>query len=576
MNPVLYDFKRGVLRVSVLVTLALFVLAGVGMAYMLVAMIATTPSFQNQVLYSYIDTSTGEFKLEAVLLDPELRPVGGEVSYTLGCYNKTQLRQLEDGLKLGRITPEKYQEEFEKLLRVVDEDRVRSASGRVSLVKRLSEAVGRDYGCKLYLNITTVYGTSTQAVGMGSGKEYLPLEIGNKTTLVLVSTPGIYSISSIEVAGESITIAPQLTEAPTPIIVTTTQVVELKGFGIVSASLYAVSSEKSVLLISLYSSVDTEFTVYIERLNASDMPSELSLNSIEKYFERVGVVRSGVSIVELGANLLGAMLVPVKPSLNIVLLSRKDNTTMLAVARTTTNVLQTEYTKKVISMQLAGSTGASIFITFFPVVVLYLVYIYVAKPRSQGALEFVLARPITRLELYITRLFAGVLVVLTATALFYATLVLAIYLLTGVLLDLYSFVLLFAGLALALIAFYSLCYLLSALTSGTRYLVASIMTYIVFAILWSLLVYLVIISLKGFTLSLTEELTKAQYISYYFTPLGVHNFMQYYYLVYIGGGQSTAIEAVVNPWLVGISTATWIIAPLAIGWLLFKKANLSS
>jgi ABC-2 type transport system permease protein len=80
-----------------------------------------------------------------------------------------------------------------------------------------------------------------------------------------------------------------------------------------------------------------------------------------------------------------------------------------------------------------------IFITFFPVVVLYLVYIYVAKPRSQGALEFVLARPITRLELYITRLFAGVLVVLTATALFYAALVLAIYLHTGVLLDLYLY-----------------------------------------------------------------------------------------------------------------------------------------
>jgi len=573
---VLYDFKRGVLRVSVLVTLALFVLAGVGMAYVLVAVMATMPSSQNQVLYSYIDTSTGEFKLEAVLLDPELRPVGGEVSYTLGCYNKTKLRQLEDGLRLGKITPEEYQGEFEKLLRVVDEGSVRSASGRVSLVKMLSEAVSRDYGCKLYLNITTVYGTSTQAVRMGLGQEYLPLEIGNKTILTLVSTPGIPSISSIEVAGESITIAPQPTHATTPITVTMFQVGELKGFGVVSASLYAVSYEKSVLLIALHSSVDTEFTVYIERLNASDMPSELSLSSIEKYFERVGVVRSGVSIVELDVNLLRAMLVPVKPSLNVVLLSRKGNTTMLAVARATTNVLQTEYAKKVISMQLAGPTGVSMFITFFPVVVLYLVYIYVAKPRSQGALEFVLARPITRFELYITRLFAGVLVVLTATALFYTALVLAIYFLTGVLLDLYSFVLLFAGLALALIAFYSLCYLLSVLTSGTRYLVASIMTYIVFAILWPLLVYLVIISFKGFTLSLAEELAKAQYISYYFTPLGVHNFMQYYYLVYVGGGQSPAIEAVISPWLVGISTATWIIAPVAIGWLLFKKANLSS
>jgi hypothetical protein len=190
MNPVLYDFKRGVLRVSVLVTLVIFMLAGVGMAYMLLVAIATMPNPQQQVLYSYIDTGTGEFKLEALLLNPELRPVDGELSYKLGCYNITALNKLGEDLRLGRITPEKYQEEFEKLLRVVDEDRVRSVGGKIFLTKKLSIATSTGYGYQLYINVTTVYGTSTQVVRMGLGRAYLPLEVGNKTVYVLVSTPG--------------------------------------------------------------------------------------------------------------------------------------------------------------------------------------------------------------------------------------------------------------------------------------------------------------------------------------------------------------------------------------------------
>jgi ABC-2 type transport system permease protein len=577
MNPVLYDFKRGVLRVSVLVTLVIFMLAGVGMAYMLLVAIATMPNPQQQVLYSYIDTGTGEFKLEALLLNPELRPVDGELSYKLGCYNITALNKLGEDLRLGRITPEKYQEEFEKLLRVVDEDRVRSVGGKISLTKKLSIATSTGYGYQLYINVTTVYGTSTQVVRMGLGRAYLPLEVGNKTVYVLVSTPGSPSTSNIKASGSVIATTPQqTTTSMLSIGATATPAMGLRDSGFVSTSLYAVSPEKSVLLISMYSSVDTEFDIYIERLNVSSVPGNMSLEDIGKYFERVGLTRSGVGLVELGMGLLVGGLTPVKPYLHVLLLSHNDSTTLYAMTNNVVIPFQTGLARRVISTQLAGSIGISMFITFFPVVVLYLVYIYIAKPRSQGALEFVLARPITRFELYLTRFFAGVLVVLTATALFYVALILAVYILTGVLLDLYSFILLFAGLALALTAFYSFCYLLAALTSGTRYIVASVITFIVFSILWSLLVYLAVISLKGFGVSLGEELMKAQYTSYYFTPLGIYNFMQYYYLVYVGGGQSPAIEAVINPWLVGISTATWITAPIAIGWQIFKRANLST
>jgi len=581
LNPVLYDFKRGVLRISVIVTLAIFTLAGVGVAYAILAFIATMPSPQQQVVYSYIDTSIGEFKLEALLLDPDLRPIDGEISYKLGYYNTTTLRKLQEELQSGKITPEEYQEEFEKLLKIIDEGVVRSSSGRVIIAKNLGEATIRDFSYKLYINVTTVYGTTVQVVKTGTGSLYLPLEINDKTVHVLVSTPGLLAISSIRATKDVIAItAPQGALVTTPstsvnVSVSVIGEVELSSLGIMSTSLYAVGFEKSVLIISLYSFEDTEFTVYVEKLNVTELPQTLSINDVEKYFEHVGVVRNGISILELNMTLLERSWRPVQPSLYVLLLSRSNNSAMYAVTRTGITPLQAGVTRRIVSTQIVGSVGVGLFITFFPVVVLYLVYVYIAKPRAQGALEFVLARPITRLELYTTRYFAGVLVVLVATALFYTALVLSVYFFTGVLLDLYPSILLYTGLSLSLVAFYSLCYMLSTLTSGTKYIVVSVIAYMVFSILWSLLIYLVVISLRGFGLGLAQELVRAQYTSYYFTPLGVYHFMQYYYTVYVTEETISAVESVINPWLISLSTTAWIIIPAILGWLVFKKANLS-
>lgn len=333
----------------------------------------------------------------------------------------------------------------------------------------------------------------------------------DRTVYVLTEVPSSSVASGISsaLAFINITVLRRVTVTPSARVVVSVGVVEEEALGFVSTVLYAVGTERSVLLTSVYSPVDVEFSVYFKKLSAIDIPNVLSIDDVDKYFECVGSVRNGISMVEVGVNLLNDSKEPVKPSLLVLLPSRVWNSTLYAVMNDYVEVVEAGQSEKVISQALAGSVGVSLLETFFPVVVLYLVYVYVAKPRAQGALEFVLARPITRLELYVTRYFAGVLVVLAATAFCCIALTTSIYFIAETSLDPCSVALLYAG--LSLVAFYSLCYLFSALTSSTKYIVVSVMAYIVFALLWGLLVYLAVVLPKGFGLGLAEELVKAQY-----------------------------------------------------------------
>jgi hypothetical protein len=260
-------------------------------------------------------------------------------------------------------------------------------------------------------------------------------------------------------------------------------------------------------------------------------PGAMSLNSslVDEYFNKINMkIKSGISIVEFDTSLFNNTLG--RQSVYAVLLLSRDNGTMYSIIWAPSSSVQSGQSARMIYNQLLGIAGIGLFALFFPVVVLYLIYVYVAKPRSQGALEFVLARPITRLELFATRYTAGVLVVLVATGLFYIALSAAIYFLTGVSTSPTGTLLLFAGLASSLIAFYSLCYLLASLASGTRYIVASVLAYILFAMLWSLVALaLTLITTGGFTTNFYEQFVRVQYISYYFNPLRIMDFTQYYF-----------------------------------------------
>ncbi len=579
MKPVLYDFKRGVLRVSTILVLVLFTLGGVGLAYVVLAFMAMAPMVQSTVVYSYIDHSTREFKLEVLLLNPDLKPTDGEVVYRLECYNSTRVKELYNLLFSGEITEEELQRELEKLRVVVSEERVRSISGRVLVRRTLN--ISADYACDLNLNGTTVFGSFTEKYS------YTLYQFNGNVVQFLVQTPNGGGDPITRAENETLNLPRVVIEegpgyygySVIPRWITPTDIAESPGR--VSVAIHAFDTGRTVVLISLYCRVDVEFDVYIEKLNATSIPTTISTNDIAEYFDYVGRVRRGINVIELDLNLLERGQTPLKPALRTLLISRSENETLYSALAPYIISHKSGEAQRRIAQLIAGSAGTGLFYTFFPVVVLYLVYVYIAKPRAQGALEFVLARPITRREIYTTRYSAGVLVVTVVTALFYTTLLLALYYLTGVVLELYPSLLLYAGLLLSSLAFYSLCYMLSTLTSGVRYIVVSVLLYVLFAFLWQLVVTLLVMSIRGFTLRF-EEHWRDLYTSYYFNPLGVYQFAQYYYSQYYsllqqaGVGFAPDIPDLVNPWLVGVSTIAWITVPLLIGWLRFRKASLTS
>jgi ABC-2 type transport system permease protein len=569
MNPVLYDFKRGVLRLSVLLTLLLFTVSGVGLAYIAITSISTTTTFQSAVYYSVIDASTGDYKLEALLLNPDYKPVDGEVSYKLGCYNATELKKLM--AEQGSTNSEEYVDRANKLLNILDEGVVRSINGRVVVEKKLSSNIGVEYACSLYINTTTPFGSSMTLVSVFSGRYYSQLQVENKTIYVLVETPVPSATYPIVVLNDSMTLP--------------TNLESIRGY--VSASLvYITGSDKAKLLLSLYSISGGEFEVYLGKVSANtmliDIPVSFDPGDLEKNFNKVGVVKPGINILEIDTSLFNNTLRRA-PAYYFVLYSRGSTSREYIVLKVPVNRVESGLAARMIYMQLMQLNSiVSLFTAFFPIIVLYLVYVYIAKPRSQGALEFILARPITRFELYTVRYFAGVLVVAVATSLFYIALMTSINLLTGVSPSIQGGLILYGGLVLSLIAFYSFCYLLGSLTSGSRYIVVSLFSYVLFSIFWSLIISLIVyFTHKGVGVNIYIEITRIQYTLNYFNPLQIQDYMQYYFMIHEVGEYSTlptgdVLKGVVNPWLVATSTIAWIIMPFVLGWLKFRKASLIS
>nr|MCL7344915.1 ABC transporter permease [Candidatus Aramenus sulfurataquae] len=122
------------------------------------------------------------------------------------------------------------------------------------------------------------------------------------------------------------------------------------------------------------------------------------------------------------------------------------------------------------------STGT--FVTFFPIVFLYLGYRLLAKPKEQGALDFLLSRPITRGSVFMSRYLGGVLTAFVSSALFVLSLSIATIALIGVPLPAFDALLLIVGFTADLTVFYSIMVMIASLTkSSGKYLGIAIFTY---------------------------------------------------------------------------------------------------
>lgn len=233
---------------------------------------------------------------------------------------------------------------------------------------------------------------------------------------------------------------------------------------------------------------------------------------------------------------------------------------------------------------MTSTSGVGLYYTFIPILFLYIAYVFVARPRTTGSLEFLLARPVTRKDIYLNRFIAGVLLAFAATGLFLLSLSLSSRVFIGYSLDLRGFTIVYLGLTASLVSMYSLFYFIATSLRGGAYLGVSIILYLILYMFWDLIVMIALYSTGVFSRDITEAY-KLIYITYYFNPAGVYDFANVYLLkhydislVPANAGMNidvNTIETVINPVAVVMQPIIFTSAFLLAGYVIFRRANLS-
>lgn len=210
-------------------------------------------------------------------------------------------------------------------------------------------------------------------------------------------------------------------------------------------------------------------------------------------------------------------------------------------------------------------SSITLFSIFFPVIFLYLAYEIFSKPRSVGALEFVLSKPVTRGELYFNRFLGGVLTALVASIIFILVIDVGMQLLEDVSFGTTGTLLLIADYAISLISFYSLLFLvISYVKEHGTFLGIGIAIFLLFDFFWGLI-----------ALAISTEVHNRMVMSYIdlLNPLGSGSFLQTLFLKELNISLPTTIPQL--PLYVYVITAiVWMIVPVMLGYLKFRKTDL--
>jgi len=188
--------------------------------------------------------------------------------------------------------------------------------------------------------------------------------------------------------------------------------------------------------------------------------------------------------------------------------------------------------------------GTSYLFSFtFGIIFIYIAYQTFGKLKDRG-LQLLLARPITRGELYFTRYFSGVLSMLTAALLFSLATSIIFVIYIGIF-PTYDMTILFSLVFLNVIAWYSLSFLLLSKLSPSAGLGLSVGIYIVL----NLLLILPILPGK---------------LTYYFYPTSFALSVLYY---------SVNFSYPINPVISALVETAWVIIPVLVGYLIFKRID---
>jgi ABC-2 type transport system permease protein len=195
-------------------------------------------------------------------------------------------------------------------------------------------------------------------------------------------------------------------------------------------------------------------------------------------------------------------------------------------------------------------SASGLFLSFFPFVVIYLAYAMFANPRDTGALEFILARPITKGELYMTRFSANAITAIIASFLINIPPNVAFISIAGLYLS-PQFILLASIIPMtSLLTYLSITYMYASLIKSSGITLGLGMgTYIIIQVIP------LIGNISG-NYTLMED---------YIVPASISQAIQSYL-------EGATIS--VNVGLELLSTILWIVVPLVIGYLVFKRKDI--
>jgi len=532
LTPILYDFKRSILRFSTIVTIVLFTLAGLGLSYAALTGISQLYPYTNIIALAL--NRGGECYVTGLVFDLAGNPSNAKL------------------VVLNRDGASVYEKEL---------------SGNFTLVDReICNILGKIPESDLRFVLRSKYGewaVSVTTLGVPIGNEsvlasFMYTSSLNTVEAYLSNTTSVSGATTLVVSGGGLgaSVTREFKPPQQPVV------------GVLIARLVVLSWGRgdAKLFIAAVNYTDPELKPY----------ASISY-SLYKFTAGSGI---GVDFFEnLTYTTIGSMQGSYIGVFNFKLGRRGDANTLVSRIEhgNVSNYVLIPLTQLVSAEQISAhgmiSLGISynLFVQFFPIVVLYLAYVLMAKPRSTGALEFVVARPVTRWDVYLTRFLAGVLTIAVASAVFILGLNVGNFVVFKTSLDFYANTILYAGLVAGLTVFYSLCYMIASSTRSGRYLALAIVLYALFALFWSLIVLLYSYAAGGGLANYTENTYKLSYFNP-LAPASTHA------PLYVGAhyNLSQLSEDVLNPALVYLTPIAWIAACFTIGYYAFRKANLTS
>lgn len=537
MSPILYDLKRSLLRTSTIVLLIVFTSLGTGISYLISSIYKQMSPTLGVHLYGFYNTT--HCYINGVVIDTNGQPVDkfqvaiDDVRVVRGVMNRREIAKFE----------------FNKNLPLEGER-------ACSIVRLLGEssAMNQSTGSSLTLRVES-NGESAKFV------ERRVFRDQNNTTVWI--TGGLITSGSLTYT--SLTYASYGAFPPSNL-----SIKSMNNSMVVGS--YAIKKNKAMLiiihpidLVSPNSSLRVEYGTFKEDLN-----EERNVGDFESldYIYLGEVDKGSVKVFTITLDLPSRIVVKLDSGIRrdyfLLYLSSPMEASFIAY--------------------LFSSLGIGLYYLFFPILFLYVAYVFIAKPKTSGSLEFLLARPVTRGDIYFTRFVAGVLLAFTATGLFLVSVNLASRLLVGYSMDPLGFMITYLGLTASLASTYSLFYLLASGLRGGAYIGVSIIVYLILYIFWDMIVTVALVT-SGILFKNFEEAVKISYTLSYFNPAGVYELANVFLAKHYGAtGMLTGfgreirpeiLESVVNPVAVALQPFVLTATFLHLGYMVFKKTNLS-